>query len=235
MSTMLDPQGVQSALEDGTVKSIEDFFPLVGKKRTLVAKKIYTTPPPGQDDLVAQKRARMRGRTYSQGVFGDFDLVDNETGAVIDSASKLRVLNLPRLTRRYSYIVDGTEYQVDNQWRLKSGVYARRKANGELESQFNLEKGRGFRLKFEPEKSRFLMQYGTSNIQLLPILQALGVPDEEIQKAWGKDMYARAVAGKRRGEVLKLAKALDRRTEAKSDTEAAEAVSYTHLTLPTKA
>tara|TARA_Y100000310_G_scaffold334995_1_gene415980 strand:- start:5335 stop:11577 length:6243 start_codon:yes stop_codon:yes gene_type:complete len=207
-------------LEDGTINEIKKFFPLVGKKQTLVAKDIYVGDPLDLDDIASQKKARLRGRTWAQGIFGDFNLVDNETGKVVDSSKKLKILNLPKITRRYSYIVDGTEYQADNQWRLKSGVYARRKANGELESQFNLAEGRGFRMGFDPLKRRFLMSYGSSNIQLLPVLQALGIRDENIQKAWGKELYASALATKKRGELVKLAKVLNKTAGAKTDSEA---------------
>lgn len=220
MSNVLDPQRVMETLEDGTINEIKKFFPLVGKKHTLVAKDIYVGDPLDLDDIGAQKKARLRGRTWAQGIFGNFDLVNNETGKVVNSAKKLKVLNLPKITRRYSYIVDGTEYQADNQWRLKSGVYARRKANGELESQFNLAEGRGFRLGFDPTKRRFLMSYGTSNIQLLPVLQALGVKDENIQKTWGTELYTSALKSKKRGELVKLSKALNPRAGAKTDSEA---------------
>ena len=224
MANVLDPQRVMKALEDGTVEKINSFFPLVGKKQTLVARNIYTTGDTDLDDIPSQKKARLRGRTWAQGVYGDFELVDNETGKVIDKVAKVKVAAVPKITRRYSYIVDGTEYQVDNQWRLKSGVYARRKANGELESQFNLAAGRGFRLGFDPARRRFLMGYGTSNVQLLPVLQALGIPDEDIRAAWGAELYARSVSDKKRGEVVKLAKALVRGAAPANDTEAAAIV-----------
>ena len=220
MINILDPQRVMQALEDGTVEAIEDFFPHVGKKNTLVAKRIYTGPKTNENDITTQKTARLRGRTWSQPIYADLELVDNETGKVVSSVNKMKVLNLPKITRRYSYIVDGTEYQVDNQWRLKSGAYARRKANGELESQFNLAEGRGFRVGFDPAKRGFLLRYGTSNIQLLPVLQALGVKDEVIEQSIGKELYARAVAQKKRGELVKMAKALNRRATVNSDAEA---------------
>jgi DNA-directed RNA polymerase subunit beta' len=224
MSNILDPEGAMKTLEDGTIDKIKTFFPIKGKKQTLIAKKVYTTKDVDLDDIASQKKARMRGRTWSQGLYGDFELVNNETGKVVSRSSKVKIASLPKVTRRFSYIVDGTEYQVDHQWRLKSGVYARRKANGELESQFNLAQGRGFRLSFDPSKRRFLMGYGTSNIQLLPVLQAMGVSDENIRKSWGEDLYARGVADKKRGELVKLAKTLDRKATPANDTEAVETI-----------
>jgi DNA-directed RNA polymerase subunit beta' len=224
MSNILDPQRVMKALEDGTIEQISSFFPLEGKKHALVADKIYSGGEVDLDDISSQKNARLRGRTWAQGLYGDFSLINKETGKTIDTAKRLKVASLPKITRRYSYIVDGTEYQVDNQWRLKSGVYTRRKANGELESQFNLAEGRGFRMGFDPSKRRFLVTYGSSNVQLLPVLQALGVPDDKIREAWGDTLYARSMADKKRGEVVKLAKVLSRGAAPANDTEAASII-----------
>jgi DNA-directed RNA polymerase beta subunit len=108
MSDVLDPQGVMKTLEDGTVNEIKKFFPLIGKKQTLIAKDIYVGDPLDLDDISSQKKARLRGRTWAQGIYGNFDLIDNETGKIVDSVNKMKVLNLPKITRRYSYIVDGT-------------------------------------------------------------------------------------------------------------------------------
>jgi len=218
--SILDPERAMAALEDGTVDEIKKFFPLTGRKHTLIAKKVYAGKDVDVDDIASQRKARMRGRTWSTGIYGDFDLIDNETGKIVSKASKLKLVSLPKLTRRYSFIVAGTEYQADNQWRLKAGAYTRRKANGELETQFNLAKGRGFKMSFDPEKRRFLLGYGSSHVQLLPVLQALGIADEAIEKSWGRPLYAENVGTKKKGNLVKMAKALDRRFTGKTDIEA---------------
>lgn len=218
--TILDPEGAMNALEDGTLDEIKKFFPLKGKRKTLVARKIYAGKDVDIDDINSQRKARLRGRTWSTGIYGDFTLVDNNTGKVVSKSERVKLVSLPKLTRRYSFIVSGTEYQADNQWRLKSGAYTRRKANGELETQFNLAKGRGFKLSFDPEKRRFLIGYGSSNIQLLPVLQALGISDETIKKDWGNALYSNSVGTKKKGNLVKMAKALDRRFTGKTDADA---------------
>ena len=217
---ILDPERVMKTLEEGTIDRIKQFFPYQGKKRSLIATNVYMGGETDVDDIASQKRAKLRGRTWSAPVYGDFKLVDNETGATVDSVKKLRLMNLPKITRRYSYIVDGTAYQADHQWRLKSGVYARMKANGELESQFNLAKGRGFRMGFDPKNRKFQLTYGTTNIPLLPTLQAMGVSDEQIRSAWGDELYTASAKKKRRGDLVKLAKVLDRSSTATTDEDA---------------
>lgn len=218
--SVLDPERVMRTLEDRVADKIKSFFPLKGKKQTLIVRDVYTGKDVDVDDIHEQKRARLRGKTWSTGVYGNIDLVDNATGKVVDSADGIKLLSLPKITRRYSYIIEGSEYQADNQWRLKSGVYAREKANGELETQFNLAKGRGFRMGFEPPKRRFQISYGTANIPLLPVLQALGVPDEQIRKSWGDQVYAAAVAQKGKGQLVKLARALEPYKPVETDSDA---------------
>ena len=219
-----DPESVMRALEDGTVDKISQFFPLVGKKHRLVATKIYPGKDVDVDDIASQKRARLRGRTWSTPIYGDFQLSDVKTNKVLSSAKKVRLVSLPKITRRYSYIVDGTEYQADHQFRLKSGIYARKKANGELEAQVNLTKGRGFRMDFKPERRKFLLKYGTTNIPLYPVLQAVGISDGEMQTAWGPAVFAAAQKDHRKGDLQRLARALDKNAQVTTDEEAAEVV-----------
>lgn len=206
---LFDPDSAMKALEDGTVAAIQKFFPIDGKKNQLITRNIYPGKEVDTEDTAGQKRARTHGRTWATPIYADIDLVDKETGKTIDSAKAVKLLNLPKLTRRYSFIVDGAERQADHQWRLKSGVYTRQRANGELEAQFNLVTGRGFRMDFHPEKGQFLLRYGTTNIQLLPVLKALGVSEDDIKQAWGSKAFEQLNTRKSRGDVVKLAHALD--------------------------
>lgn len=219
--SLLDPQGAMKALEDGTVDAVKSYFPYEGKVNKLVATDVYVGKDADEDDVAGQKRARLRGRTWATGVYGDFKLVNKETGAVIDESKGVRLASLPKLTRRFSFIIDGKEQQADNQWRLKSGVYSRQRANGELEAQFNLAKGRGFRLEFAPEKSQFTMRYATTNVQLLPVLRGLGMSESELQNAFGDAVYKKLASGRQRGDDLqKLAKAVDPRYTGSTEQEA---------------
>ena len=221
---LLDPQRAMAALEDGTVEAIKTYFPLEGREHVLTATNVRAGTDVELDDVQSQKKAKIRGRTWAVGIYGDFTLTDKKTGKVIDQAAGVKIAALPKLTRRLSFIVEGGEYQVDNQWRLKSGVYTRQRQNGELEAQFNLARGRGFRMDFSPEKRQFLLRYGTTNVQLLPTLRALGVPDADIRQAWGAQVFDSIAAKRGRDDVVKLAKALDPRFVGKSEAEAAVAV-----------
>jgi DNA-directed RNA polymerase subunit beta' len=219
-NSLLNPEGAMKSLEEGTISAVSSFFPVEGKKQKLVLSNIYAGKDIDHEDTASQKRAKTRGRTWAVGIYADMSLVDKESGKVVDTVKGMKLVNLPKLTRRYSFIVDGTEYQADNQWRLKSGVYSRQRANGELEAQFNLAEGRGFRMDFYPTKRQFLLRYGTANIQLLPVLRALGVKDDTVREAWGNQVFDAVAANRSRGDVQKLAKALDYKFQGDDDAAA---------------
>ncbi len=220
----LDPERAMQALKDGTIQVLADTFPIEGRSRLLRATNIYAGADAHIDDIHAQKRARVRNRTWSVPVFADMELVDKATGKVVSKTKGVRLMNLPHYTRRYSFIVDGTEYQADNQWRLKAGAYTRMKANGELETQFNLSKGRGFRLNFDPRKRQFLATHGTTNTPLVPLLKTLGITEEQMQTAWGAEVYQTAAKLQRKGQMAKLAKTLNPRAEATTPEEVEQVV-----------
>lgn len=183
----LRPEEGFDILKGSVSNAVEGMFPIVGKKQTLELKGVQVKDDLSIDDVRSQKKAKLSGRTWAVPVEAQVALRDNATGKVVDEQS-VRLLNLPKITRRHSQIVDGQEYQIDNQWRLKSGVYARVKDNGELESTFNLAKGRGFSIDFKPKERKFTVGYGNSNIPLQPLLREMGIPQNEIEKRWGSQI-----------------------------------------------
>jgi DNA-directed RNA polymerase beta subunit/DNA-directed RNA polymerase beta' subunit len=169
-------------------------FPMEGKKNKLVLNGPIIIDDKSADhaDLKSQEDAKLNGRTWGAPVLADVSLIDKETGQQLDR-TKIKLLTLPKPTQRYSYIVDGNEWQVDNLWRLRSGVYAHIKQNGEMQAEFNLHKpfAKSPRLyiPFSPEKRQFKLKYESSNFPLYSILKTLGVPDEDMKKQWGNDIY----------------------------------------------
>lgn len=182
-----------SSTQDKVRSAIADNFPIEGRKNKLVLNGVIIDDKAAQHgDLKAQEEAKTLGRTWGVPVHADLSLVDKNTGQVIDR-QKIRLLTLPKPTERYSYIVDGNEWQIDHLWRLRSGVYAHVKQNGDLETEFNLATpfARSPRLKipFSAEKRRFKLKIDDQNVPLYTVLHTLGVDDAEMKKAWGKDIY----------------------------------------------
>lgn len=102
----------------------------------------------------------------------------------------MKIIDLPRLTNRGSYIVHGHEYMFPYQKRLRSGAYVRTGQNDELRTFFNLAKGRNFHLGIHPVKGHFQFQVeSTRNLPLYPILRALGVTDAQMVGAWGRETF----------------------------------------------
>lgn len=192
----LSPEKAFERLKSKTTKAMSDYFPLEGKKQTLRAKRFWVDDKRHIDDIRSQKEAKEAGRSWTVPIKAELELVDNASGKVIDT-KKVTMAQLPKITRRYSYIVNGNEWQVNNQFRLKSGVYTRIKDNGQLEGQWNLEKGLGFKMNFDPKSRKMTMKYGGANVPLYPILKTLGMDDDTIERRWGKEILSanRTVGG----------------------------------------
>jgi DNA-directed RNA polymerase beta subunit len=121
---------------------------------------------------------------------GRLALVDKATGQTIseDSAPR-KIAEVPYLTRRGTFIHNGTEYLTANQQRLKPGAYTRIQANGDVETQFNVLKGAGFRINMTPDTGVFRVDVRQGTMKLYPVLKALGVGDDDLVKLWGKDLF----------------------------------------------
>ena len=197
----LDPQEAFEHLSGKVVESIKQQFPIKGRLRTLHLENIEVRDNLHPNDIRSQQKAKTGGTTWAVPVYGTFVLKDNATGKVIDKRS-VRITDIPKMTTRYSYIIGGQEYQMDSQWQLKPGAYARRRQNGQLEVQFNAvgPGSKSFDMLFDPSKRLFHIEWNKAKLPAYPILSAMGVSDEQLQKAWGKDILeanksARGVEG----------------------------------------
>ncbi len=189
--SLIDQQwkSIQSRVTD----ALKDNFPIEGRKNKLVLHDIHIDDSSADHaDIRSQEAAKMNGRTWGANVHADVSLVDKVTGQELDR-TKIKLMTLPKPTQRYSYIVDGNEWQVDNLWRLRSGVYAHIKQNGKMEAEFNLKtplaRQPRIYIPFDPEKKNFKLEYGDSSFSLYPVLKTLGVDDADMKKTWGDAIY----------------------------------------------
>lgn len=217
-------------LQTGAIRAVSSSFPIEGRHRKLQLNGITVDDKAAQvGDIRSQEIAKDRGRNWGASVHGDVSLIDKNTGKVIDR-TKVKLFTLPRPTERYSYIVNGNEYQVSNLWKLKAGVYSMIKQNGDLETEFNLgsEKGEAaqfakesiVRVPFSPRTQKFKFKWRDSNFSLYSMLKILGVPDEDMKKAWGKEIYNSNATTEDRvqKDVIKFYKKINERgVTAKSD------------------
>jgi DNA-directed RNA polymerase beta subunit/DNA-directed RNA polymerase beta' subunit len=201
------PEEAFEQLKTRTTETIKNYFPIEGKQHTLVATKVWIDDEKSIDDIRSQKDAKIKGRSWTVPIKAEFELKDNVTGKVIDR-QVVSLAQLPKITSRYTYIVNGNEWQVNNLFRMKSGVYTRIRQNGELTSQWNLAKGKGFDMDFDPSTQKMTMRYENAHVALYPVLKTLGVDDDTIERAWGKDIFNSNKSAKDEPEIQKLYRSL---------------------------
>lgn len=181
---------INRQLEKITINQIKKTFPIetpskimeLGNDLSLeVTKDIYS-------DVPAQKDTKIKRKSWTVPLKGTVTLKDKKTGEII-SSKRVKILDMPVMTNRYSFIIDGNEYSSMYQWRLKPGIYTRLTKDGFYESTFNLALAK-LNMRLDPESLLFyLMVDETSEkFYLYPILRAFNVPDQQIVRAWGKEI-----------------------------------------------
>lgn len=211
-------------IKASAIKTIKNSFPIEGNKHKLVLTDVWVDDTLNTYDLASQKKAKLGGKSWAVPVYAGIDLIDKSSGKVINSVKRMKLIDLPKITPRASYIVDGNEYQVVNQLRLKPGVYTRIKNNGELESKVNLAKGVNFDVLLNQERGVFTVKIGTANIKLYPILRDLGISDQEMMAAWGDKLLEsnqKASSGVMETEIKKLRAAIIKRPKLGNSREEA--------------
>lgn len=189
----LSPDETFGTLKTNVLNAIGAHFPFEGRKNKLIATNVHVDDKLSHDDIKGQAEAKDKEATWAVPVKADLKLVNKVTGQVVDEKKGAVLARLPKMTSRYGYIVNGSEYQVDHLFKLKSGAYTRVQQNGELETEFNLAKSptnRGFSIHLDPKTQKFSFAYGDSKIPLYPILKTMGVSDDDIEKSWGKELLA---------------------------------------------
>lgn len=182
---------IRNSLENKIIKSIENSFPLdYGGVRLELKNVRYDNTPISLKD---QKYARLSDKYLSKPLKGDLYLYDSNSNQLLDKLQNKTIMNIPYYTDRGTFIHNGNEYTTLKQSRLRPGIYSRRKANGELEAQFNIKRGTGvgYRITLEPQTGIYRLNISQSNVPLYSVLHDLGVSDEELKEAWGEDIFNR--------------------------------------------
>jgi DNA-directed RNA polymerase beta subunit len=184
------------------VEGIENVFPLKVRDHHVEVRNVKVAPK--QFSSREQKDAILHGRTLQEPLKGDLVLRDSK-GKAVDTKKNVTLAQVPYFTPRHTFIVDGNEYTVANQRRVRPGVYTRVRGNEELEATFNLAKGENFRLNMSPEKGHLYMEYGSSRIPLYPVLRGLGISDKQIRQQWGEGVVDanKSAFDKKREQVVK--------------------------------
>lgn len=193
LRSFIDAPATRTAIMDNVLEAVRNRFPIEDDDVRLELRDVKYEGPTSYT-LEQQKNALLNNRRLGCGISGTWRLTDKKTGQVLDERRD-GVLRVPYYTDRGTIINNGSEYTVISQARLSPGVYVRRKQNGELESQFNVENGLGFRIGLNRETGVLDMSIGQGHVPLYPVLRAIGVSDDDIRKSWG-DKVASVNVGK---------------------------------------
>ena len=185
-----DSKKIRQSLFDKTLNSIQNSFPIEWGGVRLEINNLKYENKDSPFSLKDQKDYLMKNKYLTKSLKGDIYLYDSKTNNLLDTIKQKTIMHVPYYTERGTFIHNGNEYSTLKQVRLRPGVYSRRKANGELETQFNVQRGTGvgFRVTFTPETGIYKLNVGQSSLNLYSILHDLGVSDDELSKTWGEDI-----------------------------------------------
>lgn len=142
--------------------------------------------------IADHKRAILEGRSLSRRLIGTYVLTDKATGQVVDKRS-MTVAAIPWLTSHGTFLQDGTGLPVSHQLRLLPGIFTRRTQSGTVSSHVNIHPGTGVthHITLDPASGVFKTRIGQAELPTLPLLRALGVPDDRIKQTWGDVLFSR--------------------------------------------
>lgn len=214
-----DAKATRRNIYDNVLSAMRKRFPIEDDTHRLELVDVAYEGPQ-EFSLRQQKNALLRNRNLRTNLVGTWRLTDKRTGKVLDERRD-SVMQVPYWTDRGTIINNGSEYTVISQSRLRPGVYARRKSNGEYEAQFNIRPGTGraFHFGISPETGVMTLQTGQGQIPLYQVLKGLGVDDREIVRYWGADV---AKANSEKQDAQAWSKLYSRMAGYKANPQASE-------------
>jgi len=192
-------------IKEKALDAIERLFPIITDRYTIKLSNL--TIKEKAFSISEQKKAILEGKTLNESVFGDLTIVSNDTKKMVHKFTKFKIVDIPYLTKRSTMIIDGNDYALVNQLRLKSGIYSRQRENEIIEAFFNLSVGRNFRMTMNPATGIFYLEFEHTKIELYPLFRAFGVSDYQLNEVWGDKLVARnrdRTGGKEEVAVNKL-------------------------------
>lgn len=188
-----DPLKTREWLKKDTIEAFKSSLnKLESNDFKLHVKDIHVLEPEKPYSFKDQKQAILDKRDISLPVKAKVQLINKKTNEVVDEKTTT-LAHIPYVTERNTSIINGSEYIVSAQQRLKPGVYTRVKESGEAEAHVNVLPGTGMggKIIFHPDRALFVYQVGTTQIKLYGFLKELGVTDAAMEQAWGKEIFIR--------------------------------------------
>lgn len=190
--------------------NIKNIFPLTVGNKTLEVNNVNVSGWENADstNYHAIAEAKAKDKTYGVNVMGDVVLKEN--GIVLDK-KRMKLATAPVMAGDGTFIVGGSQYQIDNQLRLRPGIYSRIKQNGEIEAHVNPDGFKNLRLAVDPATQKLTVNVNQANINAIPVLRILGIKDDLIKKTFGLAVYdanIKAIGNKGDDEIKRFFKSV---------------------------
>lgn len=192
---MIDAEDLYGNLKGRITETLKSALSVSGP-RTLKVNRIWVDDTLDPSDLQGQLTAKLNAQSWAIPIFADVSLIDPQTGKETDRSKRIRLMEIPRLTPRLSFIVHGEEFQVANQLRLKPGVYVKSRPGG-TSAHFKFPIGyskHNFSMDFDPYEKRWVASLDGKSVPLYSYLSTVGVSDDEILEALGQESLDRMKA-----------------------------------------
>jgi len=183
-----DPRQIRSYVLDKALSSVSAAQPVRNDLFELAVSDVkYTGSDPNIDDEI---EALKTGRSLTKRLTGQYLLTDRATGKVVAKSGRKTLLNVPWMTSDGYYVVRGVPYSFVTQFRMNPGIYTRTASDGVTEAQFNTAQGFGvpFRVRMDPKTGVFALRIAGHSVPLYRVLSGMGIPDQAMEKAWGKQL-----------------------------------------------
>jgi DNA-directed RNA polymerase beta subunit len=167
------------------LQAVQKTFPIQNKQYRLHLEDLAYEGPEHYD-LAAQKAAILEGRTLGRRLRGRWVLSDT-SGNILDSKHQTLAV-VPYLTPKGAFILDGVSYTLGHQFRLRPGIYVRKRQSGEVSAYVNTP-GKAHQYLLDPKSGQFYILLGQAKLPLAPLLEALGAKEDEIRAHWGNEIW----------------------------------------------
>lgn len=213
-----DPTTTRKAIYDRALQAARQVKPVSNSRYSLELKDVDYEDPE-HFSIAAQKKAILQGSSLMRRLRGTWQLKD-ASGRTLEE-KRVTIAQIPYLTHRSTFILNGTEYTLAHQMRLRPGVFIRRRENGEVEGHINIMPGKGLSHRYflEPDTGLFKMNVSQASLPLYPILRAMGVSDRELAQAWGNEILRANQAKDAPRTIDKLYARLVRKADPKASFE----------------
>jgi len=220
---MGDVAATRTAIFDNALSAAQQFKPATNQRYIMDVSDARYEGPEGFTKA-DEKRAILEGRSLGRRLRGTVRLRTNDDNQEVVDQKRVTLAQIPYITPRGTFILNGNEYSLSHQMRLRPGIFTRVKESGELESHVNVARGVGHRYFLDPETGVFRAQFGQARMPLMPILKALGATDSQLREAWGNELYAANAAKSDPKTLKKLYKKLLRKEPTDDEKTMTEAI-----------